>query len=51
MAFVMKHNFNLEQLQHVEANQRRYTDDELIEFKRDLVEAGNQVRIMLVEKI
>lgn len=49
VALAMKHNFNLQEIQHVEANQRTYSDDEFIEFKRDLTEAGNQIRIMFME--
>ncbi|MFM9838509.1 MAG: peptidase domain-containing ABC transporter [Cyclobacteriaceae bacterium] len=49
VALAMKHSFNLQDIQHVEANQRTYSDDEFIEFKRDLTEAGNQIRIMFME--
>jgi ABC-type bacteriocin/lantibiotic exporter with double-glycine peptidase domain len=49
VAIAMKHSFNLQDIQHVEANQRIYSDDEFIEFKRDLTEAGNQIRIMFME--
>jgi ABC-type bacteriocin/lantibiotic exporter with double-glycine peptidase domain len=49
VAFAMKHSFNLENIHHVEANQRSYAADELVEFKRDLIEAGNQIRIMFME--
>ncbi len=49
VAFAMNHSFNLQDIQHVEANQRTYSDDEFIEFKRDLTEAGNQIRIMFME--
>jgi ABC-type bacteriocin/lantibiotic exporter with double-glycine peptidase domain len=49
VALAMKHNFNLQDIQHVEANQRIYSEDEFIEFKRDLTEAGNQIRIMFME--
>jgi ABC-type bacteriocin/lantibiotic exporter with double-glycine peptidase domain len=45
----MKHGFTVESIQHVEANQRSYAEYEFIEFKRDLVEAGNQIRIMFME--
>jgi len=49
VALAMKHNFPVESIKHVEANQRSYAEDEFIEFKRDLVEAGNQIRIMFME--
>ncbi len=49
VALAMKHNFPVESIQHVEANQRSYAEDEFIEFKRDLVEAGNQIRVMFME--
>ncbi len=49
VSLVMKHSFNFEDIHHVEANQRNYSEDEIIEFKRDLVEAGNQIRIMFME--
>jgi len=49
VSFVMKHSLKLENIQYVEANQHNYSDDEFIEFKRDLIEAGNQVRVMFME--
>ncbi len=49
VSIVMKHSFNFKDIHHVEANQRNYAEDEIIEFKRDLVEAGNQIRIMFME--
>ncbi len=49
VALAMKHSFSAENIQHVEANQRSYAEDELMEFKRDLVEAGNQIRMMFME--
>jgi ABC-type bacteriocin/lantibiotic exporter with double-glycine peptidase domain len=36
-------------LRFAEANKRNYNDDEFQEFKRDLVEAGSKVRLMLLE--
>ncbi|MDZ7650790.1 MAG: hypothetical protein U5K54_28670 [Cytophagales bacterium] len=32
-----------------EANQRTYLESDLIEFKRDLIEAGNKMRILFME--
>jgi ABC-type bacteriocin/lantibiotic exporter with double-glycine peptidase domain len=43
-----KHAISPDDLHHVESNQRTYLDD-LDEFKRDLVEAGNKIRIMFLE--
>jgi ABC-type bacteriocin/lantibiotic exporter with double-glycine peptidase domain len=49
VALAMKHSFNLEDIHHVEANQRSYAEDELAEFKRDLTEAGNKIRVLFME--
>jgi ABC-type bacteriocin/lantibiotic exporter with double-glycine peptidase domain len=49
VALAMKHSFNLEDIRHVEANQRSYAEDELAEFKRDLTEAGNKIRVLFME--
>ncbi len=49
VALAVKHDFNLEDIRHVESNQRTYTDFELAEFKRDLIEAGNKIRILFLE--
>ena len=49
IAILTKHEFELEEIHHVEINQRSYQLDELPEFKRDLVEAGNKIRILLME--
>jgi ABC-type bacteriocin/lantibiotic exporter with double-glycine peptidase domain len=49
VALAMKHSFSLEDIQHVEANQRIYTEDEVAEFTRDLSEAGNKIRILFME--
>ncbi len=48
-ALMIKHDFNPMDLRFVEINRRSYDDDEFLEFKRDLVEAGNKVRLMLLE--
>jgi ABC-type bacteriocin/lantibiotic exporter with double-glycine peptidase domain len=45
----MKHEFSADDIHHVEANQRTYAADDLDEFKRDLVEAGNKIRILFME--
>ena len=49
IAITLKHDFNLQDLQHVESNQRIYAEDELTEFTRDLTEAGNKIRVLLME--
>lgn len=48
VAFHLKHEYSTDDLHHVELNQRSYTVDELSEFKRDLVEAGNKLRILFL---
>jgi ABC-type bacteriocin/lantibiotic exporter with double-glycine peptidase domain len=45
----LHHDINLDDLNHVEINQRTYSPEELPEFKRDLVDAGNQSRIIYLE--
>jgi len=49
VAFKMKHEFSMDDIHHVESNQRTYNENEFIEFKRDLVEAGNKVRLLFME--
>lgn len=49
VAFALKHDYSTEDLHHVEANQRTYQQDDLNEFKRDLIEAGNKMRILFME--
>ncbi len=49
VAFALKHDYSTEDLHHVEANQRTYQKDDLNEFKRDLIEAGNKMRILFME--
>lgn len=48
LAVLLKHDYSVDDLRHLEIN-RHYQDDEIIEFKRDLIEAGNKVRILLLE--
>lgn len=48
-ALLMKHDFNPTDLRFAEVNKRTYSDEEFMEFKRDLVEAGSKVRLMLLE--
>ncbi len=49
VAFALKHEYSTDDLHHVEANQRAYAEEDLPEFKRDLVEAGNKLRILFME--
>lgn len=49
VASTMKHEFAADDIHHVEANQRTYSEQDLVEFKRDLVEAGNKIRILFME--
>jgi len=49
VAFTMKHEFSMDDIHHVESNQRTYDEKNLTEFKRDLVEAGNKIRVLFME--
>lgn len=49
VAFALKHDYSTDDLHHVEANQRLYQEEDLTEFKRDLIEAGNPMRILFME--
>lgn len=44
-----KHDFDMEVLRFVEANNRAYDPDEFSEFKRDLLEAGSKIRMLFME--
>jgi ABC-type bacteriocin/lantibiotic exporter with double-glycine peptidase domain len=48
-AFVLNHDLDLELIQNVEQYSRNYAQDEFVEFKRDLVEAGNKARMLFME--
>lgn len=48
-ALMLKHEFDPNHLQFAEMNRRSYTQDELVEFKRDIIEAGGKIRLMLLE--
>ncbi len=48
-ALVTGHDFDLEDIHHVESNQRTYDDTQLNEYLRDLTEAGNKIRILFLE--
>jgi ABC-type bacteriocin/lantibiotic exporter with double-glycine peptidase domain len=45
----MNHLFEDGDLRFVEINNRSYTADEFPEFKRDLLEAGNKIKLLLME--
>lgn len=49
VAFALKHDYSTDDLHHVEANQRTYLETDLTEFKRDLTEAGNKMRILFMD--
>lgn len=49
VAFTMKHEFSADDIHHIEANQRTYSQSDLSEFKRDLIEGGNKIRVLLME--
>jgi len=48
-ALLYKHDVNMADLRSREVSNRQYDDDELPEFKRDLVETGNSIQILLLE--
>lgn len=43
------HDFNLEDIHHVDTNKRTYDESQLNEFERDLTEAGNKIRVRFLE--
>ncbi|MCU0367712.1 MAG: ATP-binding cassette domain-containing protein [Cyclobacteriaceae bacterium] len=49
VALIMKHPYDADDLHHIEINQRTYLEEDLTEFKRDLLEAGNKIRVLLME--
>lgn len=49
LALTMKHEFSVDDVHHIESNQRTYLDADFTEFKRDLIEAGNKIRILFME--
>jgi len=48
-ALITGHDFDLGDIHHVESNQRTYDDTQLNEYLRDLIEAGNKIRILFLE--
>lgn len=49
ISLATRHDFNLEDIHHVETNQRKYDESQLNEFERDLTEAGNKIRVLFME--
>ena len=49
VGLLVKHQINLQELKHAELNLRSYSIEELGEFKRDLMEAGNQSRMIFLD--
>jgi ABC-type bacteriocin/lantibiotic exporter with double-glycine peptidase domain len=48
-SILLGHQFDANSLRFVETNNRPYTPEEFDEFKRDLLDAGNKIRIMFLE--
>jgi ABC-type bacteriocin/lantibiotic exporter with double-glycine peptidase domain len=48
-AMLLNHDYNPADLRFVEVNNRTYEEEEFLEFKRDIVEAGNKVKLMMLE--
>ncbi|HRX01246.1 MAG TPA: hypothetical protein P5280_17255, partial [Cyclobacteriaceae bacterium] len=48
-ALLLKHDIGVAELRGRDLSNREYNADELDEFKRDLVETGNNVRILMLE--
>ncbi len=48
-ALALKHDFNQDSIDHVNHFLRTYSKEDFIEFKRDLIEAGNKIRVLLLE--
>ncbi|HRG77995.1 MAG TPA: ATP-binding cassette domain-containing protein [Cyclobacteriaceae bacterium] len=49
ISLATRHDFNLEDIHHVETNRRLYDESQLNEFERDLTEAGNKIRVLFME--
>lgn len=48
-SLVLRHTFDAASLRFVEMNNRIYDKNEFLEFKRDLIEAGSKIRLVLLE--
>ncbi|MEQ8424433.1 MAG: ATP-binding cassette domain-containing protein, partial [Cyclobacteriaceae bacterium] len=48
-ALLFNHEVNMSDLRGRELSNRQYEADELYEFKRDLIETGNSIKILLLE--
>ncbi len=49
VSLATRHDFNLEDIHHVETNKRSYDESQLSEFERDLIEAGNKIRVLFLQ--
>jgi len=45
----LKHTYDPNDLRFVEINHREYRTEEFLEFKRDLIETGNKIKLTLLE--
>lgn len=48
-SLALRHTFDAASLRFVEMNKRIYDKNEFLEFKRDLIEAGSKIRLVLLE--
>lgn len=48
-SLALKHQFDASHLYFAEINNRRYSSEDFAEFKRDLLEAGLKIRMLLLE--
>lgn len=48
-ALILRHEFDPNDLRFAEINARTYTPEEIAEFKRDIIETGGKIRLMLLE--
>jgi ABC-type bacteriocin/lantibiotic exporter with double-glycine peptidase domain len=49
VSLYMKHRFEDADLRFIEINNRTYSIEEFLEFKRDLLEAGNNIKLLFME--
>jgi ABC-type bacteriocin/lantibiotic exporter with double-glycine peptidase domain len=49
VALATRHDFDLEDIHTVDTNKRSYDESERHEFERDLIEAGNKIRVLFLE--
>lgn len=48
-SFTLKHEFDIMELRSVEINNRDYSPTDFLEFKRDLLEAGSKIQLLVME--